>query len=94
MREELTAVAYAQNGHAETVHTGIHMGRTGLIDAVRAAGENDADRGKGFYLFQRRAEGLDFAIDVALTDTAGDKLVILSAEVENKYLLIFHAEPP
>ena len=65
------------------------MGRTGLIDAVRAAGENDADRGKGFYLFQGRAEGLDFAIDVALTDAAGDKLVILSAEVENKYLLIF-----
>ena len=94
MCEELAAVAYAQNGQTEAVHPGIHMGRTGLIDAVRAAGENDADRIKGFYLFQRRAEGLYLAVDVALTDTAGDELVILSAEVETKNLLIFLAEPP
>ena len=83
MGDELAAVADAQNGHAPCEDGGVHLGGLGVVDAVGAAGEDDADGLHGLDGVQRGGVGLDLAVDAALTDAAGDQLVVLTAEVKD-----------
>ncbi len=89
-RDELAAVADAQDRHAQREHTLVGMGRTGGVDAVRPAGENDSDGVKSAYLLKAHAVGLYLTVNAALADTAGDELVILPAEIKDQNLLIVH----
>ena len=87
---ELAAVADAQDGHAPGEDLGVHVGRGLQIDAVGAAGEDDADGVHGLQLGQGSGIGLDFAVHVAFPDTAGDELVVLAAEVQHDNSLVGH----
>ena len=88
--QQLAAVADAQNGHAQTEHAGVHMGGLLVIDAVGAAGEDDAHGVIGLDLGKAHVKGLDLAVNIAFTDPAGDQLVILSAEVQYKNFFVTH----
>ena len=82
---ELAAVANAKNGNAQLQNRRVIVGGGHIIDAVGAAGEDDAlvvpgldlSGGNGIVL-------LDLRIDMEIPDSAGDQLVILSAEVQHK----------
>ena len=87
---ELAAVADAQNGHAPGEDGRIHVGGVLFIDAVRAAGEDDADGIFPPELLQRGGVGVDLAVNAALPDPPGDELVVLAAEVQDDDQLIFH----
>ena len=80
---QLAAVADAQDGDAQFKEGGVHVGGGIVIDAVGAAGEDEADGGQAADLLQGQGVGLDLAVHPALTDPAGDELVILAAEVQN-----------
>ena len=80
---QLAAVADAENGDAQFKEGGVHVGGGVVIDAVGAAGEDEADGGQAADLLQGQGVGLDLAVHPALTDPAGDELVILAAEVQN-----------
>ena len=86
---ELAAVADAEDRYAQREDGGIDLRGGGIIDAVRAAGEDKALGLHGLELLQRGRVGLDLAVYIALTDTAGDELVILPAKVQNENR--FHA---
>src|SRR5688500_15617052 len=80
-REQLVAVADAEDGHAQLVDRGIDGRAGGLDDARRTAGDDDAARG---------AEGGggsvdvgDGGVDAKLTDPAGDEVAVLATGVEN-----------
>ena len=94
VRHELTAVADAQDGHAQLEDGGVVVGCFCVVDAVGAAGEDEADGVHGFQFFQGGRIGLDFTIYIALTDTAGDQLVILSAEIQYNDQFMLHAFHP
>ena len=66
------------------------MGGALGIDALRPAGEDDADGVVGADGVKAHVIGVDFAVDVILADAAGDKLVILAAEVKDKNFLVLH----
>ena len=82
---ELATVANAENGNAQLQNLWVIVGGGHIIDAVGAAGEDDAlvvpgldlGGGNGIVL-------LDLRIDMEIPDSAGDQLVILSAEVQHK----------
>ena len=93
VRHELAAVAYAEHGNAQLEYLRIHLRRAGSVNALRAAGEDNADGVVCFYFVYRHAVGLYLAVDIAFTDSACDELVILAAEVQNKYALILHSLP-
>ena len=80
---QLAAVADAQDGHTPGENGGVHMGGRGIVHAVGPAGEDDADGVHGAQLRQRSGVGLHLAVDAALTDPAGDELVVLPAEVQH-----------
>ena len=88
--DELAAVADAQDGHAPGEDLGVHVGGGLQIDGVGAAGEDNADGVHGLQLGQGSGIGLDLAVNAALTDPAGDELVILAAEVQNDDSLVRH----
>ena len=91
MRHELAAVANAEHGDAELEYLRIYLRRAGRVNALRAAGEDDADGVVGFYLFYRHAVRLYLAVNITFADSARDQLIILAAEVQNKYALILHS---
>ena len=57
-----------------------------VVNAGRAAGENDSIRIQFFDLSRRKIEGNDFGIDLELANAAGDDLGVLRAEIEDKNL--------
>ena len=85
---QLAAVADAQDGHAPGEDGRVHLGGLGIIHAVGAAGEDDADGVHGADLVQRGGVGLHLAVDAALPDPAGDELVVLSAEIQHDDSLV------
>ena len=85
VRNQLTAVADAQNRQAQRENRRIHLRRTLGIDALRATGEDEAGRLQLHQLCKRRGARLYLAVDAGLADTARDQLVILSAEVQNNH---------
>lgn len=90
---QLAAVANAQNRHSQGENRRIHLGRRLQIHAVGTAGENDANGIKSPNLVHGHGVGLDLAIYAALPDPAGDKLVILTAEIQNQNLLHVFSPP-
>ena len=82
---ELGAVADAEDGDAQLQHLGVIVGRRHVIDAVGAAGEDDAAVAGGEDFLRGDAViGLDFGVDVQVTNPAGNQLVVLAAEVQNE----------
>ena len=90
MGHELAAVADTQNGYTPGKDLRIHVGRCLQVDAVGAAGKDDADGVHGLQLRQRGGVGLYFTVHIALPDPAGDQLVILAAEIQNDHSLMGH----
>ena len=90
LRHELAAVANTEDGDAEPEDLRIDLRRTLGVNALRAAGEDDADGVKGADLIHGHGVRLDFAIDIALAHAARNELVILSSEIEDDDRLIRH----
>ena len=84
MRQQLAAVADAENGNPQLEDLRIGLGRLGIIDAVGAAGENNANGIQGFDVRDRGGIGLDLAVYAAFPHAPCDQLVILSAEVKDQ----------
>ena len=82
---ELAAVANAQNGNAQLQNLRVIVGRGHIIDAIGAAGEDNALIAPVLdFLGGDRIVLFDLRIDVEIPDSAGDQLVILAAEVQNQ----------
>ena len=87
---QLAAVTDAEDRHPHLEDAGVVVGGGFEVDAVGAAGEDDADRVFRLQLFQRGGIGEHFAVDVAFPHPSRDQLVILAAEVQHNDFLIFH----
>ena len=90
VHHQLAAVADAQHGHAPAEDLGVDGGRVLQINAVGAAGEDDAlgilgldDRKIGFI-------GIDLAVDIIFSDAAGNQLIVLSAKVQHDDSFMLH----
>ena len=91
VRHQLTAVADAQNGNAQLKNLRADPGRSVIVYAVGTAGEDDAHRVQRPQLLNGCLIAFDFAVYAAFTDSAGNQLVVLTAEIENQYF--FHIIP-
>ena len=84
VRHELLAVADTQDRAAERENGGIDGGAGGIVNAARAAGDDDAlgvrEFGGGSFA------GADFGVDAQFADLAGDEVTVLSAGVEDDNL--------
>ena len=87
---ELTSVADAEDGHTHGEDLRRDLRRTLLIDAVGSAGEDDPHGIECADLLHGGLIGFHFAVHMALPDTAGDQLIILSPEIQDQNLLILH----
>ena len=85
MRNELTPVANSENGNAEFEYFRIDFRGRLFVNAVRTTCENDAYRVERPYFVKRHFVGFYFAINVALADSSGNKLIILSSEIQNEH---------
>ena len=90
MAQQLAAVADAQDGHPQAVDPRVRVGGIGGVNAVGAAGKDDAQGIVGPDLLQAHVKGFYLAIHIALPHTAGDQLVILAAEVQDQDFLVLH----
>ena len=88
VRDQLAAVANTQDRDTHLKNSRVHLRRLGVINAVGTAGEDDADGVEGLHRIQRRGIGLDLAIHTALTDAAGDQLIVLTAEIKDDDSLV------
>ena len=80
--DELGAVADAQNRDAQLQHHGIVVGGGHIEYAVGAAGEDDALIVPGLdFLRGDGIERFDLRVDMEIPDSAGDQLIVLTAEV-------------
>ncbi len=86
--EHVHAVADAEHGRAalaqQLEHLGARRGRVVLVDARRAAREDDARRLEPADDVEPHVEGMDLAVDVELAHAPGDQLRVLRAEVEDE----------
>ena len=65
-----------------------------VINAVGTSGENDAFVTGCFYLLNSDfTVRLYFGVNMQLSDASGDKLVILTAEIQHKNLFIHRFSP-
>ena len=83
MHHQLRTIADAQHGDAQLEHLGANGGGILQIYAVGATGKDDAG---GLFLpdgLHGLGVGHDLAVNVALTHTAGDQLIVLAAKVHN-----------
>ena len=90
VHHQLAAVADSQHRDAPVEDLGVNGGRIFQIDAVGAAGEDDAlgvlrldDRQVSFI-------GIDFTVDIVLADTARDQLIVLAAKVQHDDSFMLH----
>ena len=88
---QLAAIADTQHRHPQLKDGGVHMGGLLVVHTVGAAGEDKADGLHGFQLLQRGGIGLNLAVHAALTDPAGNELIVLAAEVQNDHGLMGHS---
>ena len=94
VRHELEAVAKSEHGDTEIENRGINGRRTVDVNAVRAAGEDDALGVLCANGVKTHAVGHDLAVYIALADAACDQLVILSAEVHYEhFFVLWHITP-
>ena len=90
VHHQLAAVADAQYGHAPAEDLGVDGGRVLQINAVGAAGEDDALRVLGLDQCQIRLVGIDFTVDIVLADAARDQLIVLAAKVQHDDSFMLH----
>jgi hypothetical protein len=88
---ELDAVTDAKHGHAELEDGRIRMRCRLRVNALGSTGEDDAHDTIGAKLGRRRAEVVDFRVDLALADATCDDLRQLGTEIEDGDCLC-HAE--
>ena len=81
MRHELATVTDAENGNTPIENLRINVRRFFQINTVGATGEDNTNGVERLELFQRSGAGLNFAVDTAFTDSASNKLVVLTTEV-------------
>ena len=95
MHHELAAVAQAEHWDAQLENSRVDRRRAVRIDAVRAAGENDALRIFRADRLKTDAVGDDLAVDAALAHPTGDKLIILAAEIDdqNFFICLLYTSP-
>jgi hypothetical protein len=82
--DQLHAVADAEDGNARAQGGGIDLGRAGLVDRGRAAGEDEALRVQALELGPGSCAGDELAVDARFADAAGDQLGGLAAVVEDQ----------
>ena len=81
MRDQLHAVADPQNRDAELEERPFGMRRTVVVDALRPARQDDADRRPAADLVDGQRERMNFAVDPLLAQAARDQLRELTAEI-------------
>ncbi len=81
---ELGAVADAQHRHAQVEERRVGARRVVDVDAHGTAREDQAARPARADLVERRVEGDELRVDVALPHAARDELPVLRAEVEHE----------
>ena len=87
------SVADAEDRDAERKDRFVEARRSGIVHAVRAAGKDDPGIPLGPDFIDRDLiEILQFRVHSEIPDTAGDQLVVLSSEIQYKYL--FHVFLP
>lgn len=86
---QLAAITDSQNRDTQLKDFRRVIGCARRIDAVGTTSKNNSDGVQRFQLLQRSGIGLYFTIDIALTNTARNQLVILPAKVQdnNKFML-------
>jgi hypothetical protein len=82
--DQLGAVADPEGGDAQRVDLGIEAGGVLDVDRLGAAGQDQGGGAAGLELGGGDRVGDDLAVDVGLTDPAGDELCVLSAEVDDQ----------
>src|SRR5205823_2355810 len=83
-RDELGAVADAEERNPRVVHRGIDTGGAGHMDRRRAAREDDRLRIAGEHLRDRHRTRNDLAVYVDLTYPPRDQLRVLRTEVDDE----------
>ena len=89
---QLGAIADAQDRNTQIKNRLINVGGFLQIYAVGTAGKDDALGIHFFNGLQRHSIGVHFAVDIAFADTAGNQLIILTAEVQNNNHLSVHGK--
>ncbi len=83
-REQLHAVADAEDRDVEVVQRGVGMRRTGLEHRCRAAAEDDPARSPPADLFGADGSGNQLAVHLGLAHAARDQLAVLAPEIEDE----------
>ncbi|MGY3680318.1 hypothetical protein ACVWXU_003941 [Streptomyces sp. TE33382] len=81
---QLEAVAHAEHRDPGLEQRAVEGGRALCVHRGRAAGQDDRAGVPGQHLGHRHGGRDDLAVDPGLTDTAGDELGVLRAEVDNE----------
>ena len=83
--DELGAVTDTQDRNPEVVDGRVDGRRRGLVDRLRAAGQDDARGAASGELGRAGRVRDDFGVDVGLAHPAGDQLRVLGTEVDDQY---------
>ena len=84
MGHELHTVANTQHGDAHREQRGIDHGSALVEYRGGTAGKNQRIRRKGADFLRRDAERLNFAVNTAFTNAAGNQQIILTAKIQNQ----------
>ena len=63
------------------------------INTVGAAGEDNAHGVEGTDFLNGRGIGLDLAVNILFPNPPGDKLIVLTAEIQHQYLFVHILSP-
>ena len=86
-RNKLTAVANTENGNAKLQYFLCVVRRFHIVNAVRSACENNTLVIVSLDDLNRGRIGEYFSVNIVITDSACNQLIILTAEVQNKNFL-------
>ena len=84
MGHQLFAVTDAEHRNAEAENGGVALGRCRVVDALRAAAQDDGARVERADRGQRQRARMDLAVDVAFAHAPRDELCVLRAVVEDE----------
>ena len=94
MHHQLTAIADAQYRNTPSIYFGIDGRGIRQVSAVGTTGKDNALWIFGLDFGQVSTVRINFAINVAFTDTAGDQLVILATKVQHNDSFLLHVVAP
>ena len=89
----LYAIADTQDRDSHFKDFLFQSGSAFLINTAGTTGENNTDGREFPDLLQGHIVGMDFTVHIAFPHSACDELIVLTAEIQNKDLLIFHTLP-